>query len=247
MYKSNKLFGLNILIANFESFLWFGLIALLLYPIWVNKYFLTLDGPCHLYNASVLRDLWSNINTPFFLRFYDINHQIDPNWFSHIILAFLMMFLSPQLSEKIFLSSYVISFLLFFRWLILYINKENKFLAYIPFLFVYNHVFQMGFYNFSFSLLWMILTWLFFLKYIYKWPAYMFIPIGALILLLTYITHPAGYLITCATLLLLIFLKVLEEYSSFTDFLKALFGQFILVFAAMLPSLILLGYFRVLE
>jgi hypothetical protein len=230
-------------LEKYEQILFGALLLFMLWPIWTNKYFLTLDGPCHLYNSKVLLDFWRGEHVAFFSGFYDLNHEIDPNWFSHIVLANLMRIFSPQLSEKILLTSYIIGFLLFSRWLIIAIDPKNRFLIFIPFLFVYNHVFQMGFYNFSFSLMWMILTLLLYIRYREIWSWYLFTPVIALSLLLTYITHPLGYLIAIVSLALILTFSAISISHSFRELLKYTFRSLGVFIASALPSLLLLIYF----
>ena len=65
------------------------LLVIHLSPIWIFKYFPSLDGPGHVYNAYVLKEYHKHEN--YKLReVYELNLTIFPNWSSPIILALLM-------------------------------------------------------------------------------------------------------------------------------------------------------------
>ncbi|HWB62760.1 MAG TPA: hypothetical protein VG603_04555 [Chitinophagales bacterium] len=223
-----------------EKLLYGGLVLLLLWPVWANKYFLTLDGPCHLYNSTVLLNFWQGKHVSFFSQFYTLNPHIDPNWFSHLALAGLMYFLPPVLSEKILVSLYLLCFLFFSRLLITQLNPQNKLLAFLPFLFVYHHVFQMGFYNFSYSLAFMVFAWWFFFRYSGRISTFLFVPVLSLILLITYLAHPIGYLLACGSIGLVLIMGALAQKEKQWAVLGR---QLIAVFIAALPSFILILYF----
>ena len=223
-----------------EPIIFVILTTLLLWPVWSNTYFLTLDGPCHLYNASLLLDFWRGTHTGFLSKYYQLNHHIDPNWFSHIILACLMRCFSPQMSEKIFITFYILGFLFFSRRLILYINSENRLLVFLPFLFVYTHVFQMGFYNFSFSLVWMMAWLYFFLRYKDSLSSYYFIPIGAAIILITYLAHPIGYMLAVAITVFILFIETASRYRSLQQTLRDSSRNILVPALCILPSFLLM-------
>lgn len=79
----------NVNFRLLEKYLFISLIIIFLTPIWGNKYFLTQDGPSHLYNSKILLDFVTSNNLEFYKEYYIVNKQLFPNWFSHIILAFL--------------------------------------------------------------------------------------------------------------------------------------------------------------
>lgn len=90
----------NIHFKQIEFFLFYALLIVFLIPVWGNKYFLTGDGPCHLYNSKILLDFITSNNPEFYKEYYVLNKNLEPNWFSHIILAFLLYF-SPYFSNGI--------------------------------------------------------------------------------------------------------------------------------------------------
>lgn len=178
-----------------ETFLFWGLIGLLLYPILSNSYFLTGDGPCHLYNSKVLLDFLTETNVDFYSGYYNLNNNTEPNWFSHVVLAGLLTLFSDASAEKILLVVYVLVFSISLRGVISNINKENRFLVFVGLPFVFHRMVQMGFYNFSFGFAFCFLGIWFWLANRHRLNWYRVL-VFALINLLTYFTHPIGFLLS---------------------------------------------------
>jgi len=178
-----------------ETVLFWLLIGLMLFPIWSNTYFLTGDGPCHLYNSKVLLDFITGTDVDFYSEYYVLNRNTEPNWFSHLSLAFLLTFLTDRMAEKVFLTVYVLLFGLLIRGIIRLINKQNTFLILLGLPFIFHHMFQMGFFNYSYGFAFCFLGIWFWLKchQYMTWPRLM---VFAFINLLTYFTHPIGFLLS---------------------------------------------------
>ena len=85
------------------------LTVLNIFPIWSFKYFPSQDGPCHIENSYMLLHYFDK--DKIFSEYYDLNIKPVPNWASHFTLSFLMIFFPPVLSEKIFLTMYVLIFI----------------------------------------------------------------------------------------------------------------------------------------
>jgi hypothetical protein len=239
MSRSERYWGY---VERYESILFVTISLLMLWPIWSNTYFLTQDGPSHIYNAHVLLDYWHGWHTDFYNQYYTVNHGIEPNWFSHIALAVFMQFCSPATSEKLLLTLYVLCFLLCSRGLIMHISPANQFVSYLPLLFVYHHVLQKGFYNFSFSLVWMIAIWLFYLRYMERMRQYLFIPIGMALMLLAYLSHLMGFMLGGSLLLLiLLFDTCLQPVVG--SRIRHLLYQWGIVTVTMLPALGLMALY----
>jgi hypothetical protein len=81
-----------------------------------------------------------------------INAYPVPNWFTSAALAALMSVASPDISEKLFLSGYVILFPLSVRYAVSAVSSHGTFLACLAFPFTYNFLCHMGFYNFIYSI-----------------------------------------------------------------------------------------------
>lgn len=139
--------------------LFFALVLLYVVPFWTVHYLPTVDGPCHTYNAWVMR---SYGDVPLFQRYYEINTRLYPNWISHVIMAPLMFVVPPLVAEKVLVSLYAVLFLAGAWYFAGAVQAERRWLAFLAFPFVYNFTFQFGFYNFSIGLavfLWIVGFW----------------------------------------------------------------------------------------
>ncbi len=126
--------------------------ALLLIMVWVFPYFVTGDGPCHLYNAVVLNDFLHHKNTAFYSQYYSLTQHASPNWFTHYFLVGFMQVFSPMVSEKFLISFCILSMLGGFYFLLKQISTPHffYFLLFIPLLF--QDAFYKGFYNYILSI-----------------------------------------------------------------------------------------------
>ena len=134
-----------------ENLLFAVLIVLHLIPIWSFKYFPSQDGPAHINNANVLREYYRP-DLSVFREYYLLNRNPEPNWFGHLVLAGLMNLMPMLVAEKILLSGYVILLPFSIRYAVSAICPDSGFLAILAFPFIYNYLFHLGLYNFSYSL-----------------------------------------------------------------------------------------------
>ena len=130
-----------------------------LLPLWAFKYFPSQDGASHLYNAYLLKEY----NNPAMYKVrecFELNLTLFPNWFSHAFMAGLMFLVPPLIAEKILLSLCIalapISLFYFLRAIAggnakTPFGSGNQALGLLGFLFAYNYLLHMGFYNFAIS------------------------------------------------------------------------------------------------
>jgi hypothetical protein len=130
----------------------FALALLYVIPFWTVHYLPTVDGPCHTYNAWVVRQYGNASEYSLFQRYYEINTKPYPNWLGHGALALMMFAIPPLVAEKLFVSLYALLFLAGVWVLVGSVQGEPRWTALLGFPFVYNHLFQFGFYNFCASL-----------------------------------------------------------------------------------------------
>jgi hypothetical protein len=147
-----------------ENIFFAALIIIHLLPIWAFQYFPSQDGPCHLNNANIVRE-YNNPELPVFRQYHTFNKNLDPNWLGHLVLAGLMCVFPMLVAEKILLSGYVLLLPLSIRYALRAIRPDVGFLAFLAFPFIYNYLFHMGFYNFSYSLPMFFFVIGFWLKY----------------------------------------------------------------------------------
>jgi hypothetical protein len=134
------------------SGLFLTLALLYLIPFWSVHYLPTVDGPCHTYNAWILRQHANPAQYPLFQQYYEVNAVPYPNWIGHGIMAGLMFVVPPLVAEKLLVSAYALTFLAGMWYLAGSVRPESRWLAFLAFPFVFNFMFQFGFYNFSISL-----------------------------------------------------------------------------------------------
>lgn len=187
--------------AHAEFVMFCMLLLLQLMPLLCTTYFVTTDGPAHLYNATVLKDLALNHNAAFFEKYYTVNQHFDPNWFSHIVLAVMLILFNPVTAEKLFIAIYAIGFLWSVRALVKHILPQNSWLAFLAFPFVYTFIFQKGFFNYSFSIMLMVICIWYYLRHKSVWHYWVFVLVGVLLSLLCFAAHPVGYMLMLALLI----------------------------------------------
>jgi len=188
-----------------RTMFWIAL-GIAIMPLWLNKYFITGDGPCHLYNAQVVLDYVTSDHTAFYNQYYELNLQANPNWLTHILLAFLLSFLPGFLAEKILLTVYVAGFAFALRGLIRRINPKSEFLILLGLPLVYAYPLQMGFLNYMFSIVIYLACLNVFLHFKQKftWGK---VVVFAILNFVLYCTHPIGWLLLVGTVGLLVFFE----------------------------------------
>ena len=131
----------------------FALFVLLyLLPLWAVERVPTNDGPSHLYNAWLLRELAWGDPHPALDAAYDVRAEPIPNWLGHAALALLMGVLSPAAAEKLLLSACIVLFLVSLRYLAGSVEPEARWYAWLGFPLAYNFLFQAGFTNYCLGL-----------------------------------------------------------------------------------------------
>ena len=169
----------------------FVMLVLHLLPVWGFKYFPTQDGASHIYNSYVVKEYHKHEN--YRLReVYDLNATIFPNWTSHALLVVLLYVFPPLVCEKIVLTLCIglLPFSLFY--FLNGIAKRNVVFGLLGFLFAYNYLLHMGFYNFVLSMS------LFFFAMGYWWRVKDELRLSNIVviyvlLLVTYLTHYHSY------------------------------------------------------
>ena len=119
-----------------EILFFYFCIALNALPILLFRFFPSMDGPAHLYNANVLSQLCRD-QSEVLHHYYTINPALVPNWTSHVLLAGFKVFLPAFLAEKVLLLLYVVGLPLTFRKFISCIAPSQSALTYIIFPFIY--------------------------------------------------------------------------------------------------------------
>ncbi|HEU5115764.1 MAG TPA: hypothetical protein VFT74_03735, partial [Isosphaeraceae bacterium] len=85
---------------------WAWLALVLLPPlvaIWAFPWFVTQDGPAHIYNAVILRTSLDDATSPYQAA-YDVHWEPLPNWAGHLALMGLLSVLDPRDADRAMMS-----------------------------------------------------------------------------------------------------------------------------------------------
>jgi hypothetical protein len=126
--------------------------ALHLLPIWRVQYVPTVDGPAHVYNAMVLRELAQG--APAFSRVFFADLRPHPNWLTHLMLM--------AMPEKVVVGAIVLLFLFGCWRLAGAVDPGSRVYAFLAMPLAYHLLFQMGFYNYSLGVAlvpWALASW----------------------------------------------------------------------------------------
>jgi hypothetical protein len=134
-----------------ETLLFWGLLALHLLPIWIFPFTPTQDGPGHQAVTAILRQ-YDLPEAGLLRQYYLPNREALPNWLIFFLMARVLRFLTVPMAEKVVLTAYVLLLPLAARYALRAVNPRAGFLAVMAFPFVYNYLFNMGFFNFCWSL-----------------------------------------------------------------------------------------------
>ena len=179
------------LFQRIEPYLFYCLVILAMAPIWSVTFFVTGDGPCHLYNSNILLDFMHGMK-PFYDPFYYLNTMVDPNRLYNMITIPLLSIFDPAWAERFFFTLYVLSFCLGFRYLVRSINPAALFISHIGVLFCIHKLVMHGFLNNALSLavwFWVAGWW-----WRHRKLTQLHILLAtALLFLVLYSSHPIGF------------------------------------------------------
>lgn len=138
------------LFRRLEPWSFLLLVALHAAPIVVEPLFPTLDGPSHLNNARLLRDLWLGHGRA--AEFFAINPFPEPNLLGDLIMAIAMIVAPAALAEKLVLLLAVAGLAYTFRTWVRQADPERPWASFLVLPFLLSVPLFMGFINFCLSL-----------------------------------------------------------------------------------------------
>ncbi len=129
----------------------FTLLALAyLWPVWSTTYLPHQDGPTHLYNVKLIRDLWSGENARL-AEIYALSPWWMPTWFGHMLIYGLTGYVPYLTPQKILVSVYLLSVPISLA----YASRALNGYIILPMIFGFaaasNYLLHMGFYSFCWS------------------------------------------------------------------------------------------------
>ena len=122
------------------------LLAAHLGVVWLLPYVPTQDGPSHIYNLVILKDLLNGGKV--WGDFFTFHLRAVPNLGFHIIAYPLLSFFPPLIVEKIFISIYTVLMGISLPLLMRTFNRPVLPLAYLIFPVIFNFTLLMGFYSY---------------------------------------------------------------------------------------------------
>ena len=162
-----------------------------LIPVWGFKFIPTHDGLSHLYNAYILTQ-WNNPKLTKFHEVYELNLKLPPNWSSHAFFFVMLHIFPPLIAEKIYVTVCVLLFPASLYYFLNAIDQRLHIFGMLGFLYSYNFLLHMGFYNFVLSAPLCLIG----IGYYWKHKSDFQIKHGAvlnLLLILTYFSHFGSY------------------------------------------------------
>lgn len=231
-----------------ENMLLFFMTLLYLLPIWGFQYFPSQDGPTHIYNATLIHE-FINPEYNIFQKYYELNTNPDPTWFSHIILTLLMYVFDPEITEKLFLTFYVVMFIFSVRYALGVINPDSRWIVYMAFPLIYNYILYMGFYSCSISYAMSFFVIGYWLRYSNAWKAKNLIIFGVLVLLL-YLFHIVSLIMTLGVLGIFSIFSIYYDiqrhnikFESSNEIIRIMKSRIFYPLLSLIPTLLVAGMF----
>lgn len=192
---------------SLESRLWLGLllalIVLEIVPLWAFQYIPSQDGPSHLHNAMVLANYGTE---PLYQEYYLIK-LISPagNALTQFLLAALVRLTEPHLAERILLSGYMAIFFFAFRYFLRGLTPYADHFSLFAGVLAPNWFFYMGFWNFCFSISFLLLTVGYHARHQQSGTRWALRPLLALTLagMVVYASHAVSWVVCCMALAVL--------------------------------------------
>src|SRR5258707_5069721 len=83
-------------------------LTLQIVPVWLFRYFPSHDGPTHIYNCLILKDIFTS-HQGIAQTYYTLNPQFPVNILAHVLLTALLFIASPLIAEKLLLTIYALT------------------------------------------------------------------------------------------------------------------------------------------
>jgi len=223
-----------------EKFLFYAVLLFNIYLLFTVRYYPSMDGAGHLYNARLIGHLLKG-DSATISEFFRLNPVAIPNWFCYFILSVFDQFLPAWIAEKILLLFYLVGITFSFRMLIKQLCPGNLSVSIIIFPFAFNFLFHLGFYNYSLSFIFMFLTLAYWIRHRQQ-TAFSKYAVMLLLLTLTYFSAILTFAFTGICLGMLQMFYSARDFSGGTALsrvLKQLFREFLIFLITALPGIIL--------
>jgi hypothetical protein len=212
------------------------LIAVQLLPVWWFRFLPTQDGPAHVANAVLLRDLVRGEDT-----IHAVNPKPVPNWTGHALLSVFSGVVTPRVAEKFLVSLYVVLLPLCAAYAGRSVRRGGEWVGILAVPFVYSLALHKGLYNFCLSLagffllIGLVIRWWEELN----WGRVLLI---GLVALLVYFSHVVSLILALITLGGLAIGALIDARQDAGGIRRA-FGKLAMLAVAMAPAVALAAWF----
>jgi hypothetical protein len=124
--------------------------------VWALPYFPSQDGPSHVYNLVILKELLQG--DAIWAQYFTHDLRATPNLGFHIIAYPLLWLFPPLVVEKLFLSIYILLMTLGVPWLLKSFGAKVLPVSFLVFPLLFNYALMMGFYSFSLAVACMVMA-----------------------------------------------------------------------------------------
>lgn len=128
-----------------------------------TRFYPTLDGPAHLYNAQLLKCYL--LGDEAVRAWFELHPLPVPNWLDHSLLAGLLTMLPGWLAEKVLVLLYIAGMAIGFKRMLRVMAPGKEGLALMVFPLIHGCLLNMGFFNFSLG----VAIWFFAVAEGFRW------------------------------------------------------------------------------
>ena len=222
-------------ISDNTVFYFFILISII--PLFFYKFYISLDGPQHLYTSNIIVQLLKG--NDFISSYFSFNKIIVGYWSGHALLSVYNFFLPALYAEKLYILTYILGMAFSYRFLIRSFDSSRKYMVVLIFPFIFSMYFLMGYYTFSFAFIPYFLLFGY-LKRKYEQLTFKNIFILTVLFLFSYFSHAYVFALTLISLFVYFFLNIAFKYFKngkieISRFVK----KALILFISVIPSLVL--------
>jgi hypothetical protein len=232
-----------------NTLLFWLMMILLLVPVWSFKYFPTTDGPNHVYNALCLRD-YSQPDREAIRTFFARNRRLVPNEVGPALLTDFCRIFPPLIAEKLFLSLYLVGFMLSVRWMLSSIDSDGKAggraLAVAGAPFAGNFYLHEGLYSFCFSLVLYFIVIGYWVRQERRPAVYKTILLAGLLMLL-FLAHLVSLVLGAIFIALMLIVRLVRARREGSGAVNAVWRSVVRNTLAMLPAFLAALHFILTE
>ena len=210
---------------------------------WKYDFYLTMDGPSHLYNSSLLNFY---DKSDFLKQYLEKNNPLLlPNYTDHIILQFLFKFFSTTIAHKLLLCIIVIFIPITFKLAIRAVSNNKGNFSFMIFPLLFNSLLHFGFYNFNLAFVFLNLQILLTVFIINKTKRYyLFLFLFALNSVILFYTHAFVFAIAMAISFILVLFK---HHKNFKDLMLSGLTLLVISAPALLPFYLFNSKFQIVN